>query len=75
MYKVQSNPDEEIVLNNGVLAHPVVTLKDEYGGVAHITKDDHCYVLVLWIEQRNCVSVTHWFAEAVDALKDLPTPT
>lgn len=46
MYKIVET-DKEIVTSNGVIISPVLTLKDEYGGVCQIVEDDSCYVLML----------------------------
>ena len=75
MYKQQEVPDEEVVLENGSTSKPIVTLKDEYGGISHIILDDHCYVLVNGSQDRGFSTVKHWYGEAVEALKTLPIPT
>ena len=75
MYKVQEQPDEKAKMENGKEVTPLLTLKDEYGGVAHIIEDDHCYVLVNGGITRNFKMTHHWYPEAIDALKTLPTPT
>lgn len=83
MYKVQPVPDRYVRLNNGAEVRPLTTLKDEHGGVSHIIEDDHCYVLLNGIDKvcldgtyrAEYVMVRHWYSEAVDALKKLPTPT
>lgn len=72
MYKVQEKPDDTAKLCNGSVVTPLVTLRDEHGGVSHIIMDDHCYVLI----QRKinggdgqcCNMVKHWYKEAMDAL-------
>ncbi len=75
MYKLQPTPDEEAVLNNGVMLYPVATLKDEYGGISHIVVDDHCYVLVNGSAKGGAfATVSHWYREAVEAMKTLPPP-
>jgi hypothetical protein len=77
MYKIQEKPDPDIIVgDNPAPTHdPIVTLKDEYGGVAHIINDDHCYVLVLGsVDSSHFKSVKHWFPEAVEAMRMLPTP-
>ena len=74
MYKLQSVPDEKVTLRSGSVATPVATLKDEYGGISHIIEDDHCYVLVNGAADRPFVMVKHWYPEAVEAMKTLPTP-
>ena len=81
--QLQEKPDKEIILENGARNTPLATLKDEYGGVAQICIDDHCYVLYLLycIESRLggksefYSSTTHWFTEAVVVLKKMPLPT
>jgi len=77
MYVLQDKPDKKATLLNGSICTPVATLKDEYGGISHIIEDDHCYVLVNGIKATgfiNFIKVHHWYPEAVDALKTLPTP-
>ena len=57
------------------VAHPVLTLMDEYGGVAHVIEDDHCYVLLLGSSSKGVFKETAWwFPEAVRAMKTLPVP-
>jgi len=73
MYVLQSEPDEGIVLRNGGAAKPLATLKDEYGGISHIIKDDQCYMLVNGSEEKGFIAVKHWYHEAVEALKSLPS--
>ncbi len=74
MYILQETPDGKVELESGSIATPVATLKDEYGGVSHIIEDDHCYVLVNGSYDRGFGTVKHWYPEAVDALRTLPTP-
>lgn len=80
MYQVQPKPDREAMLYNGSKVKPIVTLKNEYGGVSHIIEDDHCYVLLNRMSKGYENSpeifnmVYHWYTEAVDALKGLPSP-
>jgi hypothetical protein len=52
MYK-QTETTPKATLLNGAEITPIATLKDEYGGVAHIWADDHCYVLGLEREWRD----------------------
>ena len=68
MYKVQNKPDSNVRLASGGTVEPLVTLKDEYGGVSHIIQDGGCYVLVNGSLERLFVMVKHWYPEAVDAL-------
>jgi len=76
MYKLMDNPDSVAFLDNGSSITPIATLKDEYGGVSHIIIDDHCYVLVNKLGKSGSFIMTHhWYPEAVDAMKTLPTPT
>ncbi len=75
MYKLQETPDPKIRMENGSVVTPVATLKDEYGGISHIIVDDHCYVLVNGSNDRPFRSVKHWYPEAVDAMRTLPTPS
>lgn len=77
MYQAQTHPDKEAVLDNGSVLHPLVTLLDPNGGVAHIIHDDHCYVLVI---SSGCapgrVKMTPWwFPEAFEAARSLPPLT
>lgn len=75
MYKLQPTPDEEAVLDNGVMVYPLATLRDEYGGISHIVEDDHCYVLLNGPSKSGSfTAVKHWYTEAVDAIKTLPSP-
>ena len=74
MYRLQDTPEKSVTLKNGSTATPVATLKDEYGGVSHIIEDDHCFVLVNGSEDRGFDTVKHWYPEAVEAMKTLPTP-
>ena len=73
-YKLQELPDESAFLKSGSRINPVATLKDEYGGVSHIIMDDGCYVLVNGSRGGEFAKVYHWYPEAVDAMKSLPTP-
>ena len=72
MYQLQENPDQNAQLKNGEVFHPVATLKDEHGGVAHIAVDDGCYVLCLERDD-GCIWSTHWFKEVLGAVQSLPT--
>jgi len=74
------------MLENGVGITPVATLKDEWGGVAHIWVDDGCYQLGLermvpvthngrtHISDKTVIvkPVTHIFPEAFEVMKTLP---
>jgi hypothetical protein len=71
MYIEQKEPDKEATLKNGAIVTPLVTLKDEYGGVSHIIEDDHCYVLINrgFTDVVHAYSMSyHWYNEAVYAL-------
>lgn len=74
MYVLQEKPDGTVTLEGGSVCTPLATLKDEYGGVSHIIEDDHCYILVNGGGGHAFNMVCHWYPEAVDALKTLPTP-
>jgi len=78
MYQLQEEPDKEFVLTSGGKITPLATLKDEYGGIAHICMDDHCYVLYVKVsaykDREVFYSATHWFSEAVAVLKKMPLP-
>ena len=80
MYQLQEKPDKEIILENGARHSPLATLKDEYGGIAQICVDDHCYVLYLAALEEMASTgtpyriTTHWFSEAVATLKKMPMP-
>ena len=74
MYVLQKEPDKKII-GKWSGCKPRVTLKNEYGGVAHIINDDHCYVLLLNnISKHGFVAVKYWFKEVVDAVQSLPLP-
>ena len=82
MYELQEKPTKEIILESGGTVNPLATLKDEYGGVAQICIDDHCYVLYLLYQIESRLggksevygSTPYWFSEAVAALKTMPLP-
>ena len=71
MYTLQERTPE-ITLENGAKHTPLATLKDEYGGIAQICMDDHCYVLYLggeWEDKGQPYRITnHWFREAAEVL-------
>ena len=71
MYVLQEMPHEEILLSSGGFVTPLAPLADEYGGVAQICMEDHCYVLYLGGNGRDWEMSSHWFKEAVDALVGL----
>ena len=75
MYKLQSKPDEEALLDNNEIVRPIATLKNEFGGVMHIINDDHCYILIQggW-ELKYFQIISWWNREAVEVLKTLPLP-
>jgi hypothetical protein len=75
VYKLQDSPDNEARLENGAIATPIATLKDEHGGVSHIIEDDHCYVLINNCGDEGSFRMSkHWYADAIDAVKQLPLP-
>ncbi len=66
----QDQPNESAVLQNGSTVSPLVTLRDEHGGVGHIIEDDHCLVLLNEdAVTRKCFMATHWYREAVAAVR------
>jgi len=71
MYKLQKKPDKTALLSNNSKITPLVTLKDEYGGISHIIEDDHCLVLVNGSKDRKFEMVSHWYIEAVEELRQL----
>lgn len=79
MYK-RVETEKSVIMDNGALVEPVVTLADEHGGVSHWIEDDHCYVLVNMVavrgvgmkSQRVGKAVEWIYAEAVEVLKELP---
>ena len=73
MYGLHEEPDKKAQLKNGADVEPVATLSDEYGGRSHIIIDDGCYVLINGSEDRGFGMVKHWYPEAVEALKRLPS--
>lgn len=75
MYVLQEEPDATATLDNGEEATPIATLKDEYGGISHITLDDHCYVLINGSADRPFRTSAWWYREAVEALRTLPLPS
>ena len=70
MYVLQNSPDAPVNLDNGIEVTPVMTLRDEWGGVSHIIRDDGCYVLINRVDQLSNIyrMSCHWYNEAVDAL-------
>jgi hypothetical protein len=60
-------------LENGENIKPVATMKNEYGGVAHVWIDDGCYVLGLESPTTKAVLPTHYiFPEALALMQTLP---
>ncbi len=74
MYKIQNTPDDQAIMRNDSIVTPLLTLKDEYGGVSHIIEDDHCYVLINGNSNMGFGMAYHWYTEAVDAVQTLPGP-
>ncbi len=72
MYKLQESPRLSAKLKNGTIVTPIATLRDEYGGISHIIKDDGCYVLLNGSDKSDFYSmVVHWYPEAVEALVEI----
>lgn len=70
-YEITAEPPHEITGDNGSTNLARLTLEDGYGGRFHIVVDDHCYVLMCERDGK-CTQVTHWFPEAVEAMRHLP---
>lgn len=52
---------------------PMATLRDQYGGVAHIGVDDSCYVI--YIEKDGIATKTyHIFKEIHEVMSNMPSP-
>ena len=66
--------DKRIQSESGGYSTPLMTLADEYGGRAQIVEDDHCLVLMLRQSDNTYKSTTHWFSEAILALRLLLWP-
>ena len=74
MYVRQLTPDETSTFENGEDFTPLVTLKDEHGGVLQILIDDHCYVVA--VKKEEGFRMTPWLnTEVVEVLRKLPPPT
>lgn len=71
MYK-QVETHKEAILNNGVIFHPVATLESEFGGVCHISVDDHCYKITLLKKDGRCYPTHYIFPDVFKVLKTLP---
>lgn len=80
MYKRVKTPDW-IIHENGDKDACVALLADGYGARAAIIVDDGCYVLCIEREhvderghkEQRFTPIRHWFKEAVEVLRDLPT--
>lgn len=71
----QVKTEKEITMSNSKCTmSPVATLKDGFGGVCQIIKDDHCYVLCLKKEDGTYKPTTHIFKEAFEVLSKLKCP-
>ena len=70
MYQVQKFPDESALLRetDSGPVKPLITLKDEYGGISHIIMDDGCYVLINGNSDRDFGISAWWYPEAARAL-------
>ena len=71
MYKIQLKADKSATMKNGDIVEPLMTLKDEYGGISHIIEDDHCYVLINGSKDRAFDMSKHWYEEAAIALSKI----
>lgn len=84
MYR-QVETDREAFTTQGGRFVPAATLKDQFGGKAHIALDDRCYVLYLQAKSPcpdGCLDTVvdryalspYWFEEAVRVLQTLLPP-
>lgn len=70
--KVETTP--EIEMDNGIVRHPIATLKDDFGGICQIVSDDHCYIVCLKQTDGKYKPTFHLFEEVLTVLKELPYP-
>ena len=73
MYK-QVETTKEIEMDNGSVCYPIVTLKDEFGGICQIVTDDHCYIVCLNQTDGKYKPISHLFREVLEVLRKLPLP-
>lgn len=69
---IQIKTTEKIEMHNGIIRHPVATLKDEYGSMCQIVNDDHCYIVCLIQQDGKYKPIFHLFKEVIQVLKKLP---
>jgi hypothetical protein len=72
MKAIQPMPDGKAVLKSGTTVTPILTLIDHFGGKSHIVVDDACYVLVNGNDRDGFDISSHWYQEAISALRVLP---
>ena len=71
MYQIVET-DEQATTKNGSDFTPVLTLASEHGGRVQIAVDDSCYVLYVRHPDGHYGLSSHWFHEAVSAMRTLP---
>ena len=64
-------PDDEILLYNGVIVCPMITLKNDYNGVMQVIIDDQCYCLAVKHPSGMYYFTHHWIPEAIGALTEI----
>lgn len=67
-FVIQPKPDAMVVTTNGAFYVPRATLKDQYGHVEHIVKDDGDHVLIAGRYDEGFRTTTHWSLDAITAL-------
>jgi hypothetical protein len=73
MFKILKTPHKKFIDYLGTEHEPVSTLTDKYGGIAHISIDDNCYVCFLFSADLDGFIETHYiFPELHEALTKLP---
>lgn len=73
MYKVQDIPDQPFLVVDGGYINslkPLITLKNEHGGLSHIVKDDNHYVLYNY-GGGSFNKTYYWYPEAIVAVRQL----
>jgi len=66
--------DVKFTDSDGVEWKSVVSLRDEYGDIAHIVVDDHCYLLYQGSEDGGFKRYNYIYSEIHNALRHLPDP-
>jgi hypothetical protein len=66
---------DQVPMDNHAIVHPIASLEDEHGGIAHFILDDGCYVLILGAKDRRYRHTPYLFTEAFEVLRTLPPPS